>query len=152
MNTMRQNTRSQHERHACTTQHPRHGAVLITLVIMLVIVGLLAIGLTQQILARHRLQAIQQRHLQVAELARSGCQRAAAQLARSADYGGEKWTVTGKQLASDQSAVVTISVKEIADQPQGRLVNSTAVWGTAPRSIQHSHEIRIDLNSLPTSQ
>jgi Tfp pilus assembly protein PilX len=88
----------------------RGGAVLAMVLAGLLVVSMLALVLVQAVFLHHRQARMTGLRQQCFWLAEAGVQRAARQLAESADYGGEKWVVPAKVLGADLPGVVTIEV------------------------------------------
>ena len=126
----------------------RRGAVMAILIAVLVIVGVLAIGLTQLVVARHRLHLVQQRHQQTVELARAGARRAAAQLSRSPDYEGETWRVPADSIDGEDDASVFIEIASVEGDTELRSISARAMMGEGARRLQHTHEITVNLQTL----
>lgn len=82
-------------------------AVLVCLIIITMIAGAaLKIGL-----ARRQELREQEHRLQAEWLAEAGIQRGLARLASDARYDGETWEISGRELDSPDSALVTITVE-----------------------------------------
>ena len=129
------------------TNH-RHAAALAVALLVLVIAAALAIGLTRLLVARQRVQAAHQRHVQVVELARAGVDRGVAQVTRSADYEGETWTVAADQIASDVDVTVEIFVRPVGDSETLQEVSARAAWGEGEHRTQHTRSLMIERDIL----
>ena len=128
--------------------HRRAAALAIALV-ALVIAGGLAIGMTQLVVARHRVQTAHQRHVQVVELSRAGIDRAVGQLTRSPDYEGETWTIGADQLSdSGDQAYVEIQVAPVEGGGAQQTITARAIWGEAGGRVQHTRELIVYRNQL----
>ena len=119
----------------------RSGAVLALALLVLVIAAAIALGLVQLLVARHRVQAMHERHLQVVELARGGIDRGVAKLAHSPDYAGETWTVPKDVLNGKIDAAVEITVERVADNESLRQITARAVWGEGESRVQHTRTL-----------
>jgi len=126
----------------------RNGAALALALLVLVIAAAMAIGLTQLLLARHRVQATHERHLQVVELARAGIDRAVAKLSRAPNYAGETWTVAGDALNDATDATVEIVVAPSGENETMRQITARAVWGAEESRVQHTRTLLVQLEIL----
>jgi hypothetical protein len=119
--------------------------VLILLFAVLAIIGTLVCML----LAEHRQLRGHDDRLQAMWLAESGVQRASAQLARSADYAGEAWTVSADILGDDRDGSVEILVRSVEGEPDVRRVQVTADYPVdSVHRKRHSKQITIGLTNL----
>jgi type II secretory pathway component PulK len=126
----------------------RAGAALAIALVVLIVAAAMAIGLTRLLVARHRVQMTQERHLQVIELARAGIDRARAQVARSEDYQGETWNVSAEQLRGEGEGTVELVVTLVDDSPALRRITARAAWGADEHRVQHTREMVVDRNTL----
>lgn len=135
-------------------QHPqsatsaRRGMALALLILSLAVVGTFAVGATQMVVVRHRLQSKQQRHLQAVALADAAVQRAAARLAAAPDYPGESWEVPAASLDGDNPATVVIRTETDPARPSLRRVIAQATWGEGTTAVKHTREVSFDPGSL----
>lgn len=139
--------------------HPRHnpcaqrrrGMLLISVLICLaVVMTLFAVWL--RIVALERRQLVAQRDRMQAEyLARSGVERARAQLAHEPSYLGETWRVDKDSLAARAGATVVIRVTAVPDQAQARRVSiETDFPDQGPARVRRSREVTMIL-PMPTA-
>ena len=112
-------------------KHPlRSGAAMVIALVALLVVTLIAGMLLRTTIALHRQSRAYERQLQAAWLADSAVARAAAQLASSAEFQGETWTVDLAPQAG--RGVVVIAVEKIDDQPQRRKIAIEARYPDDP--------------------
>jgi hypothetical protein len=120
-----------------------------TVIVCLVILTVLGGSLLALARARRRQVRQDERRLQAAWLAEAGVERAAARLARSADYEGETWAVPGADLGGPRGAAVTIAVGPVAGRPGRRAVDVRADYpaGEDDRA-RRSLRVFIDMSEL----
>ena len=138
---------------------PRRGlttvAVLVCLVVILLISGvLLKIGVAQ----RDRVRAAEQSS-QAEWLAQAGLDRALARLAASADYGGESWPLSCRDLGlpeasgspTERAAAVLIKVEKPPGAAARRLIKVQADFPPdPPHRARRSMQLLVELGSLKT--
>jgi hypothetical protein len=107
---------------------PRRGLVLAVVLVCLSIALMLATTLTGAVAMRHQTDRLAEYRQQCSYLAESGVQRAAAQLARSADYEGETWEIPEELLASRGKAIVTIRVEPVEGPATGSRIHVEASY------------------------
>lgn len=98
---------------------PRRGVVLIAALVCLALIAALGGTLLRWAAMEHTLLRSQAQASQARWLAEAGAQRAAAQLARDANYKGETWNIAAADLPSGEAARVGIAVSA-ADGEGGR--------------------------------
>lgn len=110
----------------------RRGAILVVVLVSLFVATLLGLGLVELILMHHRQRTIAAERQQCFWLAEAGVQRAIHRLAKSADYPGETWQVSGEVLGTSRPGVVAIQVTKAAPSPSGRLIRVEARFPDDP--------------------
>lgn len=97
---------------ASRNRHPKHGLVLVILVVvMCMALALFGVWARQVVRAQRRLESRQYR-AQAQRLAEAGVRRAIARLTDDANFKSESWSVPAEQLNGRQDAVVRIEVVE----------------------------------------
>lgn len=116
--------------------HDRRGILILAVLGCLTLVTVLA-AVWLRMLAIERQQArSQQAALQTEYLANSALQRAAAQLAASAEYRGETWEPSADALGLAMPAKVIIAVELDQDNPQARSIRVAAeLVGNGPNQV-----------------
>ena len=126
----------------------RRGLVLMAVMFCLAAATLLCGVLLKVTLAEQRQGRWAEWRLQAEWLAESGVERAAAQLAASAEYAGETWDLTAQELSQDATGVITIEVEAVAGQPDLRLVRVLADYlRDGERRARHSVEVKVKLKT-----
>ncbi len=131
----------------------RPGVAMLIVLAALVVVSMLAVSMTQTVVARHRLQRAQLDHLQTRALTIAGVDRAAARLANSRKYRGEIWKPGVTRVGGDDNshpARVVIDIRTVDGQPARRNIRVRSSYGDGPTAITHTHQVTIDLDSLAT--
>jgi len=99
----------------CDGSGSRRGTIAVIAMIAILITISIGLGLVQTALQSRR-QALQwQRQKQAQWLAEAGIERAAAQLADSADYRGETWKLTADELGGRFDGEVRIELEPAGD-------------------------------------
>ncbi|MBN2291056.1 MAG: hypothetical protein JXM70_01450 [Pirellulales bacterium] len=117
----------------------RHGAVLLLTIVCVAVAMTILAGLVHVALLRHATQKNHIRAAQAACLVESGLDRAVARLAADPTYKGETWKITAAEfsnaasLADDQSALVRIEIKTVADNPDKREIHIQADYPDKPK-------------------
>lgn len=131
-----------------TRSRNRRGAALVIVLILLLAVMAIIGTLVCMLLAEHRQLRGHDDQLQAMWLAESGAQRASAQLARSADYSGETWTVSAEALGGNRDGNVAILVQNIEGEPDVRRVQVTADYPVdSVHRKRHRKQIKIRLTN-----
>jgi len=134
------------ENTAGSARHHRPGAVLAVTLVCLFVVAALGSLLLRALLQERRQGEVRMHQLQALWLAESAAARARAQLARSAEYAGETWTVPAETLGDRWSAAAEIRVTRLDGQPQSRLVVVEACYPNDPdRRVSQRIEFRYHL-------
>ena len=129
----------------------RRGAALVIVLILLLAVMVIVGSLVCMLLAEHRRLRGYDDRLQAMWLAESALQRASAQLARSAEYSGETWSVSAESLGGNRDGSVEILVQSVAGEPDARRVQVTADYPADPlHRKRYSKEITISLTIRET--
>ncbi len=139
-------------------QRPR-GITAVAVLVCLIIVTLVSGALLKLGLAHRDQVRAQERKLQVEWLAQSGIDRGLARLAAKADYSGETWVISPRDLdlpagpgsSKAPAAVVVIKVERSGKAPGQRLIKVQADYPPdAPRRARHSNQILVELSSKKT--
>ncbi|MGA2798430.1 MAG: hypothetical protein ABSE63_12685 [Thermoguttaceae bacterium] len=124
----------------------RRGVILILVLACLAIASVLLVTGIKLALSSHRAQRTMGWSLQVQWLAESGMERAAAQLAADADYKGETWKISAKDLGGDDAGTVKIEVKSVPEHENRRLVKVEADFPDDPLDrVRYSKELTLEL-------
>jgi Tfp pilus assembly protein PilX len=113
-------------------QRRRCGIVLVVVLVCLVVAMAMSVVVVRQIAAERQAVQMGRRSVQALWLAEAGIERAVARLAADPKYAGETWTISAKELAADDGAVVKIQVETIAGQPERRSIRVEADYPDAP--------------------
>jgi hypothetical protein len=116
----------------------RRAAIMMSVLVSIGVVLALFVAWTRTLVIEQRAVEAQQRRVQGEYLARSGLERAEAQLAMSAGYQGETWRIEPASLGRQVGAAVVIRVETLADRPTVRQVE---VQARVPE--QGVHAVRI---------
>ena len=108
----------------------RRGAVLVMTLICLALAILLGGVLLKWVVMEHKLLATRADESQARWLAEAGLQRAAARLARDAEYAGEIWHIAADELPSAHAGRVEMRIEPVADQPRQRTIVVEAAYPT----------------------
>ncbi|MBN1590149.1 MAG: hypothetical protein JW888_11585 [Pirellulales bacterium] len=134
-------------------QRPRHGAILIVVLVCLAVATAVSIVVVRQIVTERQATQMHFRRLQASWLAEAGIERAAARLAADPEYTGETWTIPANELVSDEGGVVRIHVETIKDQPERRSVRVEADYPDMPeRRCRQVKEILVDRDAILSRQ
>ena len=127
----------------------RRAAVLILVVAVMGIAAVLLAVWVQSAVRGHKQLQLRVDELQALWLVEAGLERAAAHLAQSPDYDGERWDIAADQLGASDGAVVTIEVERTAEDSDRRLIHVQADYppGTERRA-RHTKNILLDLTKL----
>jgi Tfp pilus assembly protein PilX len=124
----------------------RRGVILILVLACLAIASVLLITGIKLALSSHRVTRSFGWSVQAQWLAESGVERAAAQLAADADYKGETWKISAKDLGGDDAGRVKIDVKPVPEHEKQRLVKVEADYPDDPLDrVQYSKELTLEL-------
>jgi hypothetical protein len=124
----------------------RRGVILILVMACLAIASVLLITGVKLALSSHRVTRAFGWSVQAQWLVESGLQRAAAQLAADADYKGETWIISAKDLGGDDAGKVKIEVKPVPEHDNRRLVKVEADFPDDPVDrVQYSKELTLEL-------
>ncbi len=93
----------------------RAGTVLAAVLLSLFVVLLVGAELTRAIVQHRRHSRLAEDRQQAFWIAESAVQRALQTLAKSPDYQGETWQVSGETLGTGRAGVATIKVEAAAD-------------------------------------
>jgi len=120
--------------------------LLVSVLVCLTVVMMLFAGWVKSIaLARQQVRA-QEDRMQAEYLALSGLERAAAQLAADATYGGEIWRIGGESFSGRATAAVDIRVTAIPGESKMRMVRVVADFpAEGARRARRSKEIKLVL-------
>jgi Tfp pilus assembly protein PilX len=110
----------------------RRGTFVVVVLLCLIVLGILSGVLLRMVLAQRGQVRVDERRVQAEWLAEAGLERAAAQLAGTADYKGETWEITAGALASRWPARVQIVVAQVEAHPGQRLVRVRADYPPDP--------------------
>ena len=110
----------------------RAGAILAMVLASLLVASLLGLALIKTVLVHHRQMQVISRQQQCFWLAEAGVQRALQRLAKTSDYGGEKWEVAADALGDAQPAVVTIEIGKVAGADDTRELRVEARFSGDP--------------------
>lgn len=132
-----------------TVQRKHGGAILIVVLVCLALATALSVVVVRQIAVERLAAQWNDRSLQARWLVESGIERAAARLAADADYAGETWTLSVKQLAGRDGAVVRIQVDAVDDQPRQRTVRVEADYANGSEyRCRRAKQILVDLDAI----
>ncbi len=92
------------------------GAVLIMALVALALIAALGGTLIRWAAMEHKLLRSQEEAGQARWLAEAGIERAAARLARDADYTGEVWEIAVADLPSGEAARVHVTARPVEDE------------------------------------
>jgi len=95
--------------------------VLAAALVCLAVLMLVAAGLVQTTLLRHRQARVEQHRLQAMWLAESAVDRALARLDRDAAYTGETWQVSLDDARGPRPGVAQISIEPVDGDPERRI-------------------------------
>src|SRR5262245_56471610 len=112
---------------ASSRRHPR-GLAIVPVLLCFVLILLLCGALFRVAVARRDQLRSEDLALQTEWLVESGCERAAAQLARSSQYRGETWTIPAAELGGSWGATVSITVEQGTSDSASRLVTVAATY------------------------
>jgi Tfp pilus assembly protein PilX len=121
----------------------RRGAALLVAMVCLVILTAIAGSLARKAVTRRARRKAEERRVQAEWLARSGLERAWVKLSASPDYHGESWKVSPEDLEGPDSALVVITVAEVAGKPT-RLVRVVADY-PPDESRRARHTLQLEL-------
>ena len=105
----------------------RTGVVLAAVLLSLLIVLLVGAELTKAIAQQRRQSRLAEDRQQAFWIAESAVQRAVHALAKSPDYRGETWQVSGEVLGTGRAGVATIKVEPAGGSPERRRIVVQAV-------------------------
>ena len=130
----------------------RQGAVTVIVLITILIISSVGLSMLQTTLQEREL-TLRLQNLQQSEwLVESGITRAVNQLQSSAEYKGEVWELSKKELGSSHSGRVTI---QIAEAPEESTLRTITVIGDYPanpqKRIRSRREIVVSTINLPTT-
>lgn len=126
----------------------RRGAVLMAVMFCLAAATLLCGVLLKITLSEQRQGRFAEWRRQAEWLAESGIERAAAQLAASAEYTGETWDLTEEELSQHATGVITIEVEAVDGRSDLRLVRVRADYlRDGERRARHSAEVKVKLKA-----
>ena len=100
----------------------RAGAILAAVLLSLLVVLLVGAELTRAIVQHRRQGRLAEDRQQAFWIAESALQRATHSLAKSPDYHGETWEVSGEVLGTSRSGVATIKVEPASDPSERRRI------------------------------
>ncbi|MGA2058917.1 MAG: pilus assembly PilX N-terminal domain-containing protein [Thermoguttaceae bacterium] len=124
----------------------RRGVILILVLACLAIASVLLITGIKLALSSHRVSRTFGWSVQAQWLAESGLERAAAQLAADADYSGETWKISAKDLDGDDAGTVKIDVKPVPEHDNRRLVKVETDFPDDPLDrVQYSKELTLEV-------
>lgn len=103
----------------------RGAALLVALVCVSIAVAVMA-GIVRLAIQTHREVSLEQRSLQTRWILESAADRAATQLARDEEYGGEHWTISAEELGYHDNAEVRIQVEPVEGQADWREIHIIA--------------------------
>lgn len=106
----------------------RAGAILAVVLVSLLVVLLVGAELTKAIVQQSRQSRLAEERQQAFWIAESAVQRAVYALAKSPDYHGETWQLSGEVLGTGRAGVATIKVTPACDSPTPRQVGVQAVY------------------------
>ncbi len=128
------------------SREKRRGVILILILACLAIASVLLITGIKLALSSHRVARTFGWGEQAQCLAESGLERAAAQLAADADYSGETWNISARDLGGDDAGRVKIEVKPIPEHGNRRLVKVEADFPDDPLDrVEYSRELTLEL-------
>jgi Tfp pilus assembly protein PilV len=127
----------------------RRGVALIYAMIALLLASVIGAALLKTALARRRQARHEQNRAQSAWFAESGVERAAALLARDANYKGETWGVTAAELGGKLDGQVVIEVAPVSSDPNRRQITVVADFPAGTKHRSRSRKtIEINLAQL----
>jgi len=127
----------------------RRGVILILVLACLAIASVLLITGIKLALSLHRAQRTFGWSEQAQWLAESGMERAAAQLAADADYSGETWKISGKDLGGDDAGTVKIEIKPVPEHDNRRQVKVEADFPDDPLyRVRYSKELTLEVPQI----
>lgn len=100
----------------------RAGAVLAAVLLSLLVVLLVGAELTKAIVQQRRQSRLTEDRQQAFWIAESAVLRAVHALAKSPDYQGETWRVSGEVLGTSRAGVATIKVARAEGSPERRRI------------------------------
>jgi hypothetical protein len=134
------------ELHARRSLRNPRGMVLIVLLVCLAVAAALIAGAAKIALSSHRATQVASWSAEARWLAESAAERAAAKLAAEKDYSGETWTIPAAELDGQDSGVVRIQVKPVAQFKNRRIVKIEADFPVDPvHFARQEKEIIVDL-------
>jgi Tfp pilus assembly protein PilV len=124
----------------------RRGVVLILVLACLAIASVLLITGIKLALSSYRVARAFSWSVQAQWLVESGMERAAAQLAADANYSGETWNISAKDLGGDDAGIVKIEVKKVPEHDKRRLIKVEAEFPDDPLDrVQYSKELTLEV-------
>ena len=100
----------------------RSGAILAAVLLSLLVVLLVGAELTRAIVQHRRQGRLAEDRQQAFWIAESALQRAVHALAKSPDYHGETWQVSGEMLGTGRAGVATIKVEPAEGRAERRRI------------------------------
>ena len=114
----------------------RRGAVALTVIVLLILIGILCGALVRGAAAGREQLRQEERRAQADWLAEAGLERAAAKLAGAGDYRGETWRVPAAELGGSWEGVVQIRVE--ADGGRHRVRAEATYPADSPRGARRT--------------
>jgi hypothetical protein len=125
----------------------RRAMVMIIVLVCLAVAGMLLLVGIKLAMASHNAMRAAGWAEQARWLAESGVDRAAAKLASDANYSGETWNISAKELGGEDAASVKIEVKQIPQQSNSRMIKVEADFPDDPLDrARCGKEIILELN------
>ena len=127
----------------------RRGAVLVVVLIGLAVTTTIFLSVLKLIAVERQAVELQTRQIQAGWLAESAVQRAAARLATAANYRGETWHISARELGGRDAATITIRVDDVPGKTDRRTVHVEADYPDDPS--QRAREGRNVIVRIPLS-
>jgi type II secretory pathway component PulK len=118
----------------------RRGVALIVVLIGLAATTLIVLSILKLIAVERQSVELQSRQMQAGWLADAALDRASARLAADANYRGETWTLSAKDIGGRDGARIAIRVEEVAGKPDRRRVHVEADYPDDPE--RRSRQVR----------
>jgi Tfp pilus assembly protein PilX len=106
----------------------RTGVIMAAVLLSLLVVLLVGAELTKAIVQQRRQSRLAEDRQQAFWIGESAVQRALHALAKSPDYRGETWQVSGEVLGTGRAGAATIKVESAGGPPERRRIAVQAVY------------------------
>ena len=123
-----------------------HGAALIVVLIGMTVATMIFLSVLKLIAVQRQSVELQTRQIQAGWLAESAVQRACARLSTEANYRGETWNISARDIGGRDGAAIVIRVDDVPGKPNRRTVHVEADYPDDPyQRARQSREVIVPM-------